>query len=732
MPHLPSFRACARAATLVLATASAAWPLDGRLITREGAPVAAAEVTVIGRPGTVRTDADGRFTLRPDPAPPFEVLVLLPGGQATRTFRIDEGQVGDLVLEVDFAFEEAITVTAGSAPGIEATPASGTTLLGGREIAVRSPHHLTQLLENVAGVSSVSEGQAAVPAVRGFAKGRTVILIDGARVSAERRVGPSATYLDPATLEAVEVARGPGSVAYGSDAFGGVIHARTRRAEPGSGWGGRALGTWGEGVPEQRLAADVGHGYAGGGVLLQGHYRNFEDYDSPEGEVFNSGARDWGVRGRLDHTLGAGVASLTWQSDRGRDIERARDNSRTVRFFYPREDSDRVVAAYNSGRVGSFSRLGGSVFLGRYAVVTDQDRFATPARPRTVERADVSAKDFHVRGYAERPVGAANLEFGVDVNGRFGLEALDVGEAYNAAGALQLTTVNVSVDDARRIDAGLYANVRAAAGPRLLLSGGLRGDRVSTRNRGGYFGDRDTSDGAFSGYVAATAGSFGGFDLTAQMARGFRDPVLSDRYFRGPTGRGFITGEPDLTSESSLQLDLALRYSARRWRAAVYGYQYRIEDLIERFQTETDFFFFRNRGRARLRGVELEAQAQPAERWRVEAATHLMRGRALDDDSFLDDVPPFTVTLRVTRELGRGFVQARGAWYAEDDRPGPTEQARQSYRLLDLAGGWRVGRQLELRALLRNLFDESYRVSPDARATLAPGRSIALTAAVIF
>jgi outer membrane receptor protein involved in Fe transport len=727
---MPSLRRTTLCAVLMAAAPVAAF--EGRVVTRAGVAVAGAEVTVLGRPGSAITDAQGRFTLQPDPRPPFEVLVLLPGGRAVRPLRLESlAAAEEVVLEVDVAFEDAVTVTAGAAPRIESTPASGTTLLGGREIAVRAPHHLTQLLENVAGVSGVSEGQAAVPAVRGLARGRTVVLVDGARVTAERRVGPSASYLDPATLEAVEVSRGPGSVAYGSDAFGGVIHARTRRAEPGSGWGGHASGAWGTGVPERRMAGDLTRGHAGGGVIVQGHYRAYDDYRSPEGDVFNSGARDWGVRARADHSLGAGVASLAWQSDLGRDIARPRDNSHVVRFFYPAEDSHRFVAAYETGRALGFNRLGASAFLGHYAIVTDQDRFAAPGGTRSVERADVAARDFHLRGFADRPLGAATVELGLDLNGRYGLRALDVGETYDAAGALARTTINVSIDDARRLDAGVYANVRAAARSWLALSGGVRADRVTTANRGGYFGDRDTSNDAVSGYAAMTLGSFGGFDLTVQAARGFRDPLLSDRYFRGPTGRGFITGEPRLESEASLQLDLAARYAARRWRAAAYAYSYRIVDLIERYQTETDVFFFRNRGRARLRGLELEAQAQPAAGWRLEMAAHVMRGRA-EDGSFLDDVPPLTLTGRITRDLGRGFAQLRGAWYAEDDRPGPTEQAREGYGVLDLAGGWRVAPKVELRALARNLLDHAYRVSPDARATLAPGRSLSLTAALTF
>ncbi len=104
---------------------------------------------------------------------------------------------------------ERVTVS-GAAPDIEATPAAATTSLSQAEIQTRLPSNLVQALENVAGVNQVSEGQAAVPALRGLSSGRTLILIDGARVNSERRAGASATFLDPDILEGVEVARGPG------------------------------------------------------------------------------------------------------------------------------------------------------------------------------------------------------------------------------------------------------------------------------------------------------------------------------------------------------------------------------------------------------------------------------------------------------------------------------------------------------------------------------------------
>jgi outer membrane receptor protein involved in Fe transport len=83
-----------------------------------------------------------------------------------------------------------------------------------------------------------------------------------------------------------------------------------------------------------------------------------------------------------------------------------------------------------------------------------------------------------------------------------------------------------------------------------------------------------------------------------------------------------------------------------------------------------------------------------------------------------------TFFVQVRKNLGlRAFVQARAAFYAEDDEPGPTEIETPGYGLLDISAGYELDERLELRFLGRNLFDASYPVSPDARAVLAPGIS---------
>ncbi|MEW5981195.1 MAG: TonB-dependent receptor [Acidobacteriota bacterium] len=723
------------AAVLGLALGSTAWALEGRVVdARTGKPIANAEVTILGRPGAVYTNADGMFVWKPDPTPPFEILVILPGERFTKPVLVEEvSKDGPLEIRISPLIDETVTVTAGAAPDIEATPGSATAYLPALDIQLRQPANLTQALESVAGVSTVSEGHAAVPAIRGLARGRTLILIDGARVTSDRRVGPSATYLDPFVLDGVEIARGPGSVAYGSDAFGGVIYARTRRIAPDSPWGGRIVGALGAGIPQRRVGVELSKGLGKGGLLVQAHYRDFDDYRSPAGEVANSGATDRGFLVRGEYAIGRGTLGAVWQSDFGEDIDRPRTNSGAVRFSYPTEDSHRFTASYDLRQVAGFERVVFSTFLGTYRQITEQERFATSARGGSIERADYDARDYQVRASAERLLRNVRFELGADVNGRYGVHALDIIRQYAVAGPLASEVVNVSIDRAARRDTGVYATIDLAFGPKVTAGGGVRGDYVTSSNRGGYFGDRSTSGGSVSGSASLSVGPFAGVTITGQAGTGFRDPTVSDRYYRGPTGRGFITGNPDLEPERSRQFDVGMRYTASRIRAGLFYYQYRITDLIERYQTATDFFFFRNRGKARIQGVELEVQAVLGAKVTLEATGTVTRGRALDNEAALDDIPPPTFTLTVRRPIGtRTFAQVRGAFYAKDVRPGPTEIRMPGYTLIDAAGGVTVTRWFDVNLTVRNLLDRAYPVSPDSRAVQAPGVSAVLTATARF
>src|SRR3990172_12993662 len=100
--------------------------LEGCIVRADtGEPVANAEVMILGRTGAARTDAEGRFTLLPDPRVPFEILVILPGERYMKPYLVESiPEDGPLLVRVSPLVEESVTVTAGAAPDIDSAPAS--------------------------------------------------------------------------------------------------------------------------------------------------------------------------------------------------------------------------------------------------------------------------------------------------------------------------------------------------------------------------------------------------------------------------------------------------------------------------------------------------------------------------------------------------------------------------------------------------------------------------------
>src|SRR4029453_5850554 len=145
--------------------------IDAR--TRAG--IAGAQVIVVGYRGAERTDESGHFRwTTPPPPAPLTIIVILPDGHVARPIRLLTWEpAGDQVLVAEATVTEGVTI-AGVAPTIDTAPAASTTFLPAADLDLRAPATLSQSLENVPGVSFIAEGQGAVPAIRGLARGRSL------------------------------------------------------------------------------------------------------------------------------------------------------------------------------------------------------------------------------------------------------------------------------------------------------------------------------------------------------------------------------------------------------------------------------------------------------------------------------------------------------------------------------------------------------------------------------
>ena len=701
--------------------------IEGRLLLPGGEPASGYQVSVVGQTVSVTTDREGRFRIFPDPAVPFLLIATGPAGEVSAPMEIPRIPESGLVeLEIPPVFKDSVTVAAGVAPNIESPPAAATALLGQEDLEQRQPPRLADAIVGIAGISRTDGSSTAVPVIRGLGRGRTLILLDGARVTTERRAGASASFLDPFTLGAIEISRGPGSVTYGSDAFGGVVHARSRYPEPGSPSLNFQIGGEFGAANEEAVGLEASHDVPGGALLGQFTWRRSDDnQEAGGGEVIpDSFYRDRGGALRYTSYTPVGRLQAAFSLADAYDVGKPASDSDVVRTIYPRESARRFNLGLDAGPVAGFETLEFGLFYGTYRLVTDRDRAAISTAERLIESSDVDANDASLRVVGTRALGGGRLLTGVEVVSRFGLEAITTRETLDASGQRTSFAEAPAVEDARQMNEALFVTYDRPLASWALLSAGVRGDHVETENEGGFFGNRSTDHSALSGHAALTVGPFRDVTASLQVARGFRDPFLSDRYFRGPSGRGFIIGNPDLEPERSLQVDASVRWAVAGRSVALFAYDYHIDDLIERYRPERDFLF-RNRGEADIQGLELEAQTALPFGFNLELAAAVARGEA-EDGSDLADIAPANAALTVRWGGARGFAYTRGIFMAEDDRPGVAEVARPGHSLLEAGAGWRITEELELRVIGRNLTDRRYRDSADEVASLARGRSFSV------
>jgi outer membrane receptor protein involved in Fe transport len=493
----------------------------------------------------------------------------------------------------------------------------------------------------------------------------------------------------------------------------------------------RFAGTLGT-VDEGHGNLELSSGYRRGGVLVGVRARSFGNYHSPDGPVTNSGWRDHGVRLRWDHESGSARWSVGWTTDLARDIGRPRSDADVVRVTTPFEDTHRLTLSYERAALAGFRRVRIDALAGSTGQQTDQDRLATPDRPRSLEQSRVGSRELQVRITGDRTSGAARFQVGADLDARYGLHAMDTVVAFTRTGDVASSQVTPSIENASRTNTGLFAQADVEAARRVRLSGGLRGDLVSSTNSGGHFGDRSVTHGALAGSGAVTLRLAKPLTVTTQLARGFREPMLSDRFYRGPVGRGLIEGNPDLAPETSRQVDVLAQYATPRVTIAAAAYDYRIRNLIERYPVGTANFRFRNRGRADLRGVELDLRTALDHGLSLGASAQASRGRDAEGRTPLDDIAPRSVTVTARHATRAVSSYLRVGLVSRHAAAGPSEVPTPGYTLVDAGATWNIGRQLQVVGTMRNLLDEPHYASAGPRWVYAPGVHGSVAVALVF
>ncbi|HXG68565.1 MAG TPA: TonB-dependent receptor, partial [Blastocatellia bacterium] len=217
--------------------------VSGRALDPEGAAISGATITLLqksaGFERVTVTDDSGAFRFT-GVAPGSYILSVNFSGFSTFVrefnFTTEESRNLELVLRPG-AISERLTVTATRAESLAADTPVPVSVIERAEIERRTLTTIGDLFRRLPGTSTVNEGPFQVrPRIRGLDSNRVLILVDGERLNNARtstsNSGIEIGLVDVGQIESVEVARGSGSVLYGTDALAGTINIITRGTPP--------------------------------------------------------------------------------------------------------------------------------------------------------------------------------------------------------------------------------------------------------------------------------------------------------------------------------------------------------------------------------------------------------------------------------------------------------------------------------------------------------------------
>lgn len=110
--------------------------------------------------------------------------------------------------------------------------AADVTVIDAKKIERAAGSSLPELLSREAGLQMTSNGGLGKEAsvfTRGTESRHTILLVDGVRYGSATSGGPSWSNIPLASIERIEVIKGPASSLYGSDAIGGVVQIFTKK-----------------------------------------------------------------------------------------------------------------------------------------------------------------------------------------------------------------------------------------------------------------------------------------------------------------------------------------------------------------------------------------------------------------------------------------------------------------------------------------------------------------------
>ncbi|MEO0438830.1 MAG: TonB-dependent receptor [Pseudomonadota bacterium] len=465
-------------------------------------------------------------------------------------------------------------------------------------------------LQQIPGVAFSGQGGLLQSySVRGFGRARLRTEVAGVPILTDRRAGNSVGFLPPDFVAQASVTKSASSALYGAGAMGGAVgfelkHANDTQVSLATRSNDRASGlTLIAPVfsSSSGLSSTVGSSKSGAASSTHSQSRSLSlglsarrasNGVDARGTSLNTEFDQWAsyLSGKQDFM--SGTLNATWLVSRGSEIGKSNAQFPNQRVSsYPQDDHS----------VGKLEFVSDRVFARAYHHYQDW----TTRVQRVDERENLTSYRATTSGFiAQTPIefftlgGTAGVEWLARRNVEIDDREQDLGDG---------SLIVQRLVDGEEDYFGVFLDQRWEARGRSLVAL-ARYDLVDQReSRSARSEDNDQWSGSVR--FASDFGHF--FGVSAELARSYRFPSLSERYFTGTTPRGEVVGNASLKPEIRKSAEFSLNLqplSRENWEfsGAVSVYRSDLEDYIERIALSESTLSFDNLADASLEGFELE------------------------------------------------------------------------------------------------------------------------------
>lgn len=482
---------------------------------------------------------------------------------------------------------------------------------------------IADLLEStVPGIRVNNDGGQGIDRIkiRGENSFRTVVMIDGQRISEQKSMSGVPLLIDPSQVERIEVIRGPASVLYGSDAIGGAINIITKKGGTKPIEGSVSIG-FNSSNNGKDGSAQIYGGTNGWKYRIGAAASANDNLDTPLGEMPNTDSKTKSANAFLSYDI---------------------DPNKTVGVSFNYHDLEFMSADYTSPGfyvdVPEWERMRGAAFAEFKNISENFVRLrldtAIESNKKQMQNHVVMFGPYMLDNFADNKLTTSSFNAQTDwqignahyliAGYEFSHDNLEAkSEAVGKVPSIVpgVGMVPTSYNKAEKYDGyqmrhAVFATMETTLAEDWVFNYGARYTWISNdidihNELAGIKDHRDGNDGKVVFNVGASYKGFENLALRANWSQGYRYPLLQELYIDTSMGSmGTTYANPDLKPETSDNFEIGARYSSGIIQVDAAIFYSDADDYITTVAIDENNSRYTNVGKAKTIGFELDAGVQ--------------------------------------------------------------------------------------------------------------------------